>query len=93
MFAQGKVSADLLKTEDRFRKGLRKKIRDERKISQDIVPLGKIDPANYQIIFGVIDKTPGVLKLPFFSMVNFQATGKHLEALGYEVFITKISYA
>ncbi|MFN8301944.1 MAG: TIGR04141 family sporadically distributed protein [Saprospiraceae bacterium] len=93
LFAQGKVSADLLKTEDRFRKGLRKKIRDERKISQDIVPLGKIDPANYQIIFGVIDKTPGVLKLPFFSMVNFQATGKHLEALGYEVFITKISYA
>ncbi|MFM9947961.1 MAG: TIGR04141 family sporadically distributed protein [Saprospiraceae bacterium] len=93
LFAQGKVSAELLKTEDRFRKGLRKKIRNEGKINQDIVPLGKIDPSNYKIIFGIIDNTPGVLKLPFFSMVNFQATGKYLEALGYEVFITKIYYA
>lgn len=93
LFAQGKVSAELLKTEDRFRKGLRKKIRTEGKINQGIVPLGKIDPAKYQIIFGIIDNKSGILKLPFFSMVNFQATGKYLEALGYEVFITKIYYA
>lgn len=93
LFAQGRVSAELLKTEPKFRKKLRKKIRDEGKFDQEIIPLNKIDPGRYKIIFAIIDEKLGDLKLPFFSMVNFQATGKYLEALGYEVFITKIHYA
>lgn len=95
LFAQGKVSGELLKVSGEFRKKLRDKINKigGGKVSHDLVPppSDKVKPEDFKIIFGVIDEKAGnELKLPFFSLINFQSTGQQLEALGFEVGITKI---
>lgn len=93
LFSQGKVSGELLITSGDFRKELRKKIRKEgsNKLEDTMIPLDKVKPGDFKVVFGVIDSKIGDdLKLPFFSLVNFQSTSRYLETIGFNVHITKI---
>lgn len=93
LFAQGRVSASLMRRDKVYRKNLRARIKSEG-ISSDIVPLDERDysPSRYKITFVMLSKNARgfVDDLPFFSLVNFRLVAEELITLGYEVRVKNV---
>ena len=93
LFAQGRVSANLLRRDETFRKNLREKF-DEIGLSKNLVPIdsNKVNASNYTITFAIIDKKKRtfVESLPFFSLLTFRLAAEDLQLLGYNVKVKKI---
>jgi uncharacterized protein (TIGR04141 family) len=85
LFAQGLVSAELLKAEPEFRALVNKKL--PREFRLDDVP---VDASQFTIVFAVISDVAGPLKLPFFSRLNLRHTARRLTAIGFRVARAKI---
>ncbi|PYD90666.1 hypothetical protein DNF23_21315 [Pseudomonas syringae pv. pisi] len=86
LFAQGRISAELLLSDKEFRKGARGKLKG---VSKDLVPLDKFDPSLSEIVFLVLgDKSIDVKSnLPFFSKVNLWITYLSLTQRNFKVSI------
>ena len=86
LFAQGKVSAELLLSDQEFRKGARKRLSAPHK---NMIPLGKFNSSLSEIIFLVLgDQSADVKKnLPFFSKVNLWVTFLSLTQRNFKVSI------
>lgn len=85
LFAQGLVSAELLKTEPEFRRLVNEKLPQGFKLDDR-----PVDASKFTIVFAVISDVPGPLKLPFFSRLNLRHTAKRLTAIGFKVARAKI---
>ena len=95
LFAQGVVSGTLFNEEENFRKNLSAKLvevlgdklgNEYKKIYTDNIP----DPRDYKIIYAIISKQKGELKIPFFSKINIRNAKKRLEGMGYKVYLYHI---
>jgi uncharacterized protein (TIGR04141 family) len=86
LFAQGKVAAELLLSDQEFRKGARKRLSGNHK---NMIPLRKFDSSLSEIIFLVLgDQSVDVKKnLPFFSKVNLWVTFLSLTQRNFKVSI------
>lgn len=88
LFAQGRVSGEIFKTDKNFRNKVNAKLSDEFKFS---------DPENppveneYAIVFAVISDSEGdELVLPFFSRLNLRHIYRNLTGYGYQVYLAKV---
>lgn len=92
LFSQGRVSAEALLRDKVFRKGFRKNLRIEGKLSDSLIPINKIDPGDYEIVFLFIDKKdqPFEEMLPFFSLVNLMHTVIKIRMMGFSVKLKKV---
>jgi uncharacterized protein (TIGR04141 family) len=89
LFAQGFVSAELLLTDDVFRK----KVIDEYLEApfKNLVSLGKPKASDYTVVYAIITKQKNKpLSVPFFSRVVLKNYRRILEAYGYNIVLTKI---
>lgn len=86
LFAQGRISAELLLSDKEFRKGARGKLKG---VGKDLVPLDKFDSSLSEIVFLVLgDKSIDVKSnLPFFSKVNLWITYLSLTQRNFKVSI------
>jgi uncharacterized protein (TIGR04141 family) len=94
LFAQGRISSNLLASDIVFRKNLRARLKELNK-SMSIIPEkeGAFEPSKYIVTFAIIadgDKT-FVESLPFFSLLNFRLTVSELRLLGFKVKMKKIN--
>lgn len=93
LFAQGKISAQLLKKDRTFRKNLRAKI-SSLGFNRDLISLekGDFDASKFTITFALLDQKnkPFMECLPFFSLLNFMLTTLDLIDLGFDVRVKKI---
>ena len=85
LFAQALTSATTFRRDEAFRReadqrlpGPFRPIRDQPK------------PQEYEVVLGVVSKSPRPLRLPFFSRVNLNATRERIEDLGYKISLLKI---
>jgi len=92
LFAQGKISAELLLSDQEFRKGARAKLSGKAK---GLVPLAKFEPSASEIVFLVLgDNSNDVKKnLPFFSKVNLWLTYQSLTQKNFKVSIAGAALA
>lgn len=88
LFAQGLISGELFKIDQRFRKEVNEKLPNPYKLADHTAKLAE---GEYRIVFGIISDTPGALRIPFFSRLNFKNAVRRLEAYGYRVAKAKIT--
>jgi uncharacterized protein (TIGR04141 family) len=96
LFAQGRISCNLLASDSVFRKNLRAKLKSLG-ITMKLVPEKQddFDPSRLTITFAIIcdgDKSFGD-SLPFFSLLNFRLTVIELRRMHFKVKMKKIEYA
>jgi uncharacterized protein (TIGR04141 family) len=95
LFAQGRVSCNLLASDLIFRKNLRAKLK-ELKIPMRMVPEKQddFDPSKFTITFAIIcgGNKNFVDSLPFFSLLNFRLTVAELRRMHFKVKMKKIKY-
>lgn len=86
LFAQGRIAAELLLSDQEFREGARAELKGK---SKDLVPLQKFDPSKAEIVFLVLGDASINVKnnLPFFSKVNLWITYLSLTQRNFEVSI------
>ncbi|NIM31100.1 MAG: hypothetical protein GTN60_07240 [Pseudomonas stutzeri] len=91
LFAQGYVSAQLLRTDDEFRgKAYTKVPAPFNSFFDPAVPLGR---EAMTVVYAIISEAPQPeLRLPFFSQVNLNNTARALGGLGFKVQLLKISW-
>jgi uncharacterized protein (TIGR04141 family) len=86
LFAQGYVASDLLAEDSTYREKMRAKLPDEIK---HLIPVDRIDPARYTVIYAIVGCPPEGRKLaellPFFSRVNLYRTTQRLMRIGFKV--------
>lgn len=96
LFAQGRISGNLLASDEIFRKNLRAKLKDLGG-KQTVIPQKSESfvSSKYTITFAVIakGKKSFVESLPFFSLLNFRLTATELRLLGFDVRVKKIDYS
>ncbi len=86
LFAQGRVSGELFRSDPQFRKKVR-----EKESSLLFDPDREPNPSDYKIIFAIISKSEDDLNLPFFSKVNFKNERRLLNSFGFKnVYLKKI---
>ncbi|MCB9235274.1 MAG: TIGR04141 family sporadically distributed protein [Bacteroidia bacterium] len=97
LFAQGLTSAELLVKERPFRMEVRKKLlktnnsRGDYSRFKDLISTGtKINAGEFSIIYSIIQKGDGPLRLPFFSKISLKNAVESLRAYNYEVYLDKI---
>lgn len=88
LFLQGVVSGELLLADKEFREKVNEKLPDGHKINN---PNDRPNPADFQIIFGIISSSIKQLEIPFFSKVSLRNAKRRLETYGYKVSLQKIS--
>lgn len=85
LFAQGLISAELFKTEPKFRALVDEKLPISHRTGD-----GEVDASQFRVVFAVVSDVPGELKLPFFSRLNLRHTAKRLMTIGYRIALAKI---
>ncbi|OAH25725.1 hypothetical protein AYJ10_11130 [Serratia marcescens] len=93
LFAQGNVSAELILSDDEFRKGARKVLQKEfGKKEMALIPEKGIKSSDYEIVFLIMGSKRECVKekLPFFSKVNLANTYSNLIQKGFKVSITGV---
>ncbi|MBI5870978.1 MAG: TIGR04141 family sporadically distributed protein [Actinobacteria bacterium] len=90
LFSQAVVSGEAFLSAEEFREKLNEKLEGAYKLDD---PSTKPDPADYEIIFGVISKSTAALELPFFSKVTLRNAKIRLEAFGFKrISLAKIQH-
>ena len=85
LFAQALTSATVFRRDESFRRTANERLpRLFRPITSQPAP------EEYEIVLGIVSKSPRPLRLPFFSRVNLNATKERIEDLGYKVSLLKI---
>lgn len=96
LFAQGRISANLLAEDIEFRKNLKGKLEDLGR-SSAIIPLEQeeMDASKFTVTFAIIEDSAKtfVETLPFFSMLNLRLTANELRLRGFDVRVKKIQYS
>lgn len=93
LFNQGRVSAQLLKMDGSFRVKVNDKFLPE---PDWRIPVEGVDPTQYTIIYGIIQKAPdgveGVFRpsIPLFSKITLKRAIEELQAYGFNVLIAGI---
>lgn len=93
LFNQGRVSAQLLKMDESFREKFNAKFSLEHDWK---IPVEGIDPTNYSIIYGIIQKAPDDIQgafrpsIPLFSKITLKRAIEELQAYGFTVLIAGI---
>lgn len=92
LFAQGAVSAEVLLGDRDFRKRARAKLRQVDPALADIVPLGKVQSSEFEVVFLILDDDAADVKagLPFFSKVNLVRTFEGLSQRGFSVSVAGV---
>lgn len=88
LFAQGVVSAEAFAHDAGFRAKVNAQLPARFKIPN---PEGPIDPADYEVVFGIVSKAPQDLRLPFFSRVTLRNAYRRLNAMRYRTSVVKIA--
>jgi uncharacterized protein (TIGR04141 family) len=86
LFNQGLVSGELFKREPEFKEKLTKAFGEKVKVT-------KIDDHEhrFKIVYAIISEYEEDLSIPFFSKISLKHSVTRLEALGYQVYLAKIS--
>jgi len=89
LFAQGGVAAEIMLGDKAFRKKARTVLRRVNPAARDLVPLGNLRSADYEIVFLILGEGSATLKqnLPFFSKVNLTKAFENLTQRGFRVSI------
>lgn len=87
LFAQARVSAELLLQDETFREKWNEKLPSEFRFANYRT---QPDPRDFEIIFGIISRSASVAQLPFFSRLNLRQTHRALRAYGYKVTVASI---
>lgn len=91
LFAQGRVSGEIFKTDAAFRNKVSAELSDAFKIARPDNPPAENE---YAIVFAVIsDSDSDELVLPFFSRLNLRHTYRNLTGYGYLVYLVKVRVA
>jgi len=94
LFAQGRISAEALLSDERILSELRKKISSMGKDPDAYFPkeTDDIDPREFTIVYAIIDTSPHELdvSLPFFSLLNLRQAERTLRLFGFKVAKAKI---
>jgi uncharacterized protein (TIGR04141 family) len=88
LFAQGLISGELFKVDEKFREEVNRKLPAPYKLADH---RAKFSEGEYRIVFGIISDRPGPLRIPFFSRLNFKNAVRRLKAYGYRVAKAKIA--
>lgn len=93
LFAQGTVSAKVLKGDKKFRVQARAKLRKIEPSIVSLIPLDRLKEINYEVIFLILGKEHSTVKdkLPFFSKINLTRAYDELTQSGYSVKIAGVS--
>jgi uncharacterized protein (TIGR04141 family) len=87
LFAQGVVSGELFLQDEAFRRKVNEKLPRALRLP-DIRK--RPNPAEYEIVYGIISRSSNPLEIPFFSKVNLRNAQRRLQAYGYKVTKKKI---
>ncbi|MEN6510739.1 MAG: TIGR04141 family sporadically distributed protein [Chloroherpetonaceae bacterium] len=87
LFSQGLVSADLLLTDQSFRKEVNAKLDNFHK---NVVSESDPSPKDYTIVYA-IGTSKNDLKLPFFSIINYRNIKRQLKLYQFNVLLVKIN--
>jgi len=87
LFAQGVVSGELFISDPEFRAKLNAKLPADLRITD---PQSRPVADQYEIVYGIVSKSPRPLALPFFSKVSLRNARRRLRGYGYNVTIKKI---
>jgi len=91
LFAQGRVSAEALLSDETFRHEARKLLGSKASSLSNHIPAGRPDPTKYQVVFGIIKGGQGWKRsLPFFSQLHLVRSAEALRRLGFEVRLERI---
>lgn len=93
LFAQARISAEALISDEDFRKDLRQHLKDIKSSWEKRIPVTKPDPRNYNVVFAILgtrQSHPGS-ELPFFSQLNLARTYESLTSLGFKVSIIGVA--
>lgn len=87
MFAQGRIAAELLLSDQEFRKDAKTKLPHGVK---SLIDASRCDPGKHEVVFLVLGDSPADVKqkLPFFSKVNLWLTYQSLSQRNFKVSIT-----
>jgi len=94
LFAQGKVAAEAFLWDKGFREELKRVLKGQSASSlADDIPADRPDPAQYQVVFGIIKggREGWERPLPFFSQLHMVRTAEALRKLGFEARLERIS--
>ena len=87
LFAQGLVSAECFLADSRFRRQLNTLLPKEFRL---IDPETRPDVRDYRIIYAIISRATGELKVPFFSRLTIRHAARRLRGFGYRLALAKI---
>jgi len=91
LFAQGRVSAEALLSDEAFRHEARKLLGSKASSLSSHIPTGRLDPTKYQVVFGIIKGGQGWKhSLPFFSQLHLVRSAEALRRLGFGVRLERI---
>lgn len=91
LFAQGRVSAEALLSDDSFRGEARVLLREQASSLANHIPNGRPDTTLYRVVFGIIKGGQGWKRsLPFFSKLQLVRTAESLRRLGFDVRLEQI---
>jgi len=87
LFAQGRISGDLLFRSTEFREKCQERARRENAEWAELVPESRSDAASYEIVYAILARSnpDWPRSLPFFSQLNLDNTASRLRQLGYRV--------
>lgn len=94
LWMQGAVSGEAFAMDKKFRRDLRKKVKNLKPGFEAFLPDGRQEPtrSEYTVVYGIMREPlkDGSVNLPFFSMVSLKTAAERLQQLGYKVAINII---
>lgn len=88
LFAQGALSGELLLRDSAFREKVRKKLSGSKWVG--LIPVSRVDPAKFTLVYAIISASQNSLRLPFFSRVTFREAHRRLSGFGYTVHLGEV---
>lgn len=87
LFSQGLVSGETFRRDEGFRRSVDRLLPQTHKLRAAV---GNVDASRFEVVFGIVSKSPRPLNLPFFSKVNLRNAERRLSSYGYRVSLLKI---
>lgn len=87
LFSQGLVSGETFRRDEGFRRSVDRLLPQTHKLRAAV---RNIDASRFEVVFGIVSKSPRPLNIPFFSKVNLRNAERRLSSYGYKVSILKI---
>lgn len=93
LISQGRISAEAFMGDIKFRRELRKKVKEQGG-DESLISLDEVRREDYEIVFAIIDSSDKPLheSLPFFTLLNLKRTAEALINYGFKVSKYKITW-